>query len=92
MHNKPESLWAKSVTNEHQEQLGKVWRWMVDNRDTITPELVEERLRKWPMVVITKEENRRLDKKPSENPTQRYEVAEICVLCRHDDGEWRDRS
>lgn len=72
--------------NEHQEPLKAVWNWIVDRGD-VTSEELYERLLKWPMVVITREENRSIPR--SDEPITRYK--HITVLVREEDGRWRPR-
>ncbi|MGX9431795.1 hypothetical protein [Bradyrhizobium sp. LeoA1S1] len=73
------------MLNEHQEPLKMVWDWMCARWGQLTPEKIEQRLKAWPMVVITREENAGLDPKEAD-PVKRYRGLEI--LYRDDAGTW----
>jgi hypothetical protein len=75
---------GKLVTNEHQEPLACIWKWMLENRASLTVEMLGERMRKWSVVVITTDENRNKLIKTCD-PTERY--SRLSVL-RNDNGNW----
>jgi len=81
--------WLDKVTNEHQYPIKRAWEWMKKERNKLTVRRVKNRLKKWPVVVVTKEENKRLKDEPNIGPDQRYRNAGIKVLERNDSGDWR---
>jgi hypothetical protein len=81
--------WQGKLLNEHQEPLREVWRWLCDEGGNVSIKQVEERLRRWPMVVITRDENSKIPKN-EKDPKHRYR--DIAVLYRNDSGEWITRS
>jgi len=76
--------WKKQLHNEHQEPLKVVWDWII-NDGQVTTKRLEERLRKWPMVVITRDEERGIAKKET-CPIKRYENIRVFQLA--DDKTW----
>jgi hypothetical protein len=52
-----EEEWFGRVINEHQEPLQNVWKWIIENNVTLKPEEILHRFAKWPMVVVSKEED-----------------------------------
>jgi hypothetical protein len=82
------------VTNEHQQELNVIWRWMKSSADKLTVPVVAERFRRWPMVVISTQENNDLRQRwavdTPPNPYIRYEEVNIMVLARVD-GQWVER-
>jgi hypothetical protein len=75
--------------NEHQEELNLVWKWIVENKGTITPTAILDRMNRWPMVVITREENAQIPRTETD-PKARY--AHIVVLECSENGEWLKRA
>jgi hypothetical protein len=88
------SEWRKMVVNEHQYPLAQLWNWIVENHSTLTAELILERMKAWPIVVITKDEDRCLRLRARErggeaiDPAERYRQADIEVLRRGQNGLW----
>lgn len=86
------SAWRKEMINEHQDPLADVWKWMVENRGLLDPERVLARLKQWPVVVVTRDENRmlqhfaKLKHGPTPEPAMRYREAGIEVLERSNAG------
>jgi hypothetical protein len=87
--------WLKFVTNEHQEPLERIWNWMCHQKDKLDPPSVLNRFGKWPVVIVTIEENRSeslrlpLSKWPTDwTPANRYREAGIELLFRDDRGDW----
>jgi len=81
--------WKGKLLNEHQEPLKAVWDWICAEKGSVTATQIEERLKRWPMVVLTREENNALDSNEVD-PIARYK--NILVLYRRDNGEWIPRS
>lgn len=79
--------WKGELHNEHQEPLKLVWDW-IRKAGHVTTRRLEERLRRWPMVVLTRTENSNIPKRET-NPIKRY--AGIEVLYRGDDNIWAPR-
>lgn len=80
--------WLNLVTNEHQYPIKRAWQWMLDDPDSLTVSNVKKRLSTWPVVVVTKEESKRLRDDPTRTPEQRYSDAGIEVL-HFADGTWK---
>jgi hypothetical protein len=76
------------VRNEHQYPLKRAWDWLGDNRDNLSVSGVKEHLRRWPVVVVTREEDLRLKDDPEQNPADRYAAAGIEVMSLNDSGIW----
>jgi hypothetical protein len=72
--------WFDKVTNEHQYPIKRAWEWMKNERDRLTVRRVKNHLKKWPVVVVTKEENKLLKDDPAIRPDVRYSKARIKVL------------
>jgi hypothetical protein len=83
--------WLDKVTNEHQYPIRRAWEWMKEERDKLTVQRVKDHLKKWPIVVVTKDENRLLKDDPAIQPDQRYLKAGIEVLEGkvNGSGEWQ---
>lgn len=87
-----EKQWLEKVTNEHQEPLDQIWRWMCAEKRNLTAEQVMERFKQWPMVVVLKRpENAGLSKHKLLPPKERYAAGQIEVLWQNDRGEWVER-
>ena len=86
-----EEGWLDKVTNEHQYPLKRAWGWMIKERGKLTVQLVKDHLNKWPVVVVTKDENKLLRDDPDKEPHQRYQDAEIEVLEKTELGGWHPR-
>jgi hypothetical protein len=78
--------WRKEVTNEHQEPLKQVWAWMCDHKDQLEIEAVVQRLRQWPVVIVTRYENNALRPHAGLGPVERYDAVGIQVLRRQGEG------
>src|ERR1041384_4133295 len=52
--------WHDKTTNEHWQPIQEVWEYIVENRQTVTPDDVIALLRKYGIVVVTREEDKRL--------------------------------
>ena len=83
--------WLDKVTNEHQYPIKCAWAWMIKARDNLNVQRVKNHLKKWPVVVVTKEENESLRHFRANKPDQRYRDAEIEVLEQTESGRWRPR-
>ncbi len=83
--------WLDEVTNEHQYPIKRAWKWMKEERDKLTVRRVKKHLEKWPVVVVTKNENKLLRDDPDRDPHQRYQDARIEVLEEIEPGVWRPR-
>ncbi|MGA7971478.1 MAG: hypothetical protein WCA36_01610 [Pseudolabrys sp.] len=68
--------WIKKVTNEHQEPLRQVWDRMIENKDTLTLEMIATWISRWPMVVVTTCENNWLREKAKMRPKGSFIDAE----------------
>jgi hypothetical protein len=64
---------------------------MKEEKDSLTIQGVKEHLRRWPVVVVTREENKLLKDDPRRDPDQRYRDVGIEVLERTESGEWEPR-
>lgn len=81
--------WLDEVTNEHQYPIKDAWEWMVRERDNLSVQRVKNRLKKWSVVVVTKDEDKELRKVgPAIRPDQRYQRAGIEVIKRNKSGDW----
>ncbi len=49
--------WERGTINEHQEPISQVWKWIIDNKESISPRDILNRMEKWPMITITKAED-----------------------------------
>jgi hypothetical protein len=76
--------WLDKVTNEHQYPIKCAWDWMKKEPDKLNVQRVKNRLKKWPVVVVTKEENESLRHVRAIEPDQRYHEAGIEVLKKPD--------
>jgi hypothetical protein len=91
--------WLDRVTNEHQYPIKDAWEWMIKERANLSVQSVKDRLIRWPVVVVTEDENKELrevDKElrkvaPAIQPDQRYLKAKIKVLEETKPGQWRLR-
>jgi hypothetical protein len=54
-----EKKWCAKTINEHREPLSQVWSW-IRASESITIDDIADRLRDYPMVTITKEEDKKL--------------------------------
>jgi len=88
---KDRKRWLDEVTNEHQYPIKRAWKWMKEEKDSLTIQGVKEHLRRWPVVVVTREENKLLKDDPRRDPDQRYRDVGIEVLERTESGEWEPR-
>jgi hypothetical protein len=64
---------------------------MKKERDKLTVRRVKNHLKKWPVVVVTKDENKLLRDDPDKEPHQRYQDAGIEVLEKTESGGWQPR-
>ena len=85
---KPNAEWFNQVTNEQQYTLKRAWEWMLREANTLTVSRVREHLQRWPVVVVTKEECKRLVDLPEVTPGERYRRAGIEVFARNSTGRW----
>ncbi len=83
--------WLDKVTNEHQYPIKRAWAWMMNERDKLTVRRVKYHLKKWPVVVVTKDENKLLRDTPDMDPHQRYQDAGIEVLEKSKSNGWQPR-
>src|SRR5271157_3159951 len=83
-----ESKGSAKLTNEHQEKLDRLWRWIVDT-PSVTTDDVLARMKAWPIVTITVDENKRLKGRDDMEPAERYRIpgGEI-VVGRVTNGLW----
>ncbi len=81
--------WLDKVTNEHQYPIKRAWGWMIKERDKLTVQRVKGHLKKWPVVVVTKDENKLLRDDPDKEPHERYQDAGIEVLEKTESGGWQ---
>jgi hypothetical protein len=83
--------WLDKVTNEHQYPIKCAWEWMKKEGDKLNVRRVKSHLNKWPVVVVTKEENESLRHVRANKPDQRYRDAGIEVLKGkvNRSGEWQ---
>jgi hypothetical protein len=86
-----EEGWLDKVTNEHQYPLKRAWEWMIKESGKLTMQFVKDHLNKWPVVVVTKDENKLLRDDPNKEPHQRYQDAGIEVLEKTESGGWQPR-
>lgn len=49
--------WERGTINEHQEPISQVWQWIIENKKSVAPRDILDRMEKWPMITITKEED-----------------------------------
>lgn len=78
----------RRVRNEHQYPLKRAWNWLLENRDSLSFDSVKDHLRRWPVVVVTREEDLRLKDNPEQDPAERYAAAGIDVLSLDPSGAW----
>jgi hypothetical protein len=91
--------WLDEVTNEHQYPIKDAWSWMKRERDKLTVKSVKKHLENWPVVVVTKDEDKELRKVDKAlrkagsavQPDKRYLKAKIKVLEEIKPGQWRLR-
>lgn len=76
------------VRNEHQYPLKRAWNWMRENGDGLSVSTVKEHLQRWPVVVVTREEDLRLRDDPEQDPAERYAAAGIEILSLDSSGCW----
>ncbi len=84
-----EEGWLDEVTNEHQYPIKRAWGWMIKERNKLSVQRVKGHLKKWPIVVVTKDENKLLKDDPAIQPDQRYLKAGIEVLRSNSSGDWQ---
>jgi hypothetical protein len=83
--------WLDKVTNEHQYPIKRAWEWMQKEGNKLTVRRVKNHLKKWPVVVVTKEENKLLRDDPDKDPHQRYRDAGIEVFEKTESDGWQPR-
>lgn len=76
------------VRNEHQYPLKRAWKWLCENRDSLSVSGVKDHLRRWPVVVVTRDEDLRLKDDPEQDPAERYAAAGIEVMSLDASGTW----
>jgi hypothetical protein len=72
--------WKKKVTIEHHDPLKRVWEWIENSRPS--EEEVVLQLLRYPVAIISRDEDRRLNKngmRTSGNPEERYAKADISL-------------
>ena len=70
----------KSTTiNEHPKPLKQMWNWILENSDTLTPELIWQEFVSHPMITVTKEEDRGMPRSDGDITT-RYKGIEVLTL------------
>jgi hypothetical protein len=70
-------LFASQTINEHPEELKIIWSWMIEKRGQISTDEALSRLRRWPVIVITKDEDSDLRKRKAIGPEARYDGIEL---------------
>ena len=71
------------TTNEHSDPLSEVWGWLVSKVDTLNPDAIIERFERYPMITITKNEDKRIRDagyKSSGSPADRFKSAGIEIV------------
>lgn len=71
---------GRQTVNEHPEPLKTVWDWIVANPDTICAKSIIQRIYTYPMVTITREEDRKINQagyRSSGEPEIRFEAGGI---------------
>lgn len=79
--------WCAGTTNEHPDPLSQVWKWIVGEAHSLTTADIAKRLGAYPMVTVTKREDKRLREKgfgSAGPPKLRYESAGIDIVL-HDE-------
>ncbi len=79
----PQNEWLKKTRIEHWEPIAQLWSWMV--RDSPSREDLLARMRKWPIVTVTEDEEKQLQN--YHDPEARYRMAGIEVG-RAENGNW----
>ena len=78
--------WRKTVIYEHEMPLKHVWRLM--QNEELVWEDVENKMRQWLPVVVTRAEDDALRLLRDVPPSQRYGMVNIEVLTKSEDGQW----
>jgi hypothetical protein len=73
-------VYYAGTINEHPDELADVWKWIVRKRAELTVEDVLSRFQRWPMVVITKDEDRDIRPLKGKGPEARYAEIEVLEL------------
>ncbi len=79
----PFNEWARNTINEHQEPLKLIWNWILTKKDELNSDKVLDRFKEFPMIIITRKENDRLNElglREKGDPEQRYREANIEIL------------
>lgn len=82
-------VYYAGTINEHPDELAGVWKWIVLKRAELTVDDVLSRFRRWPMVVVTKEEDRDIRPLKGKGPEARYAKIEVLELNK---GMWELRT
>lgn len=72
--------WIKKTINEHPEPLAQIWAWILKNKDMISAKSILDRVSKWPMITITKQEDDELNKlgmKSTGSPEERHNLIKL---------------
>jgi hypothetical protein len=80
-----EKKWCAGTINEHREPLSQVWNW-IQASESITIDDIADRLSAYPMVTITKEEDKKLrdlGKSSKGLPDERY--VEIVIVTHEEE-------
>lgn len=75
--------WVKTVTNDHPEPLRQTWDWLIANSKNLTETDVWNRFCSYPMITITRVENKNIDGKgfrSKGSPMERYLAAGIKIV------------
>lgn len=80
-------LFASQTINEHPEELKIIWDWMTGKQGKLSTDEVLSRFRRWPVIVITKDEDDDLRKRKAIGPEARYDGIELVT---NKDGQWID--
>jgi hypothetical protein len=81
-------IYYADTINEHPDELADVWKWIVHKHNELSVDDVLARFRRWPMVVVTKEEDRAMRPLKSKGPEARYAKIEVLEL---NNGIWERR-
>ncbi|HEY1944748.1 MAG TPA: hypothetical protein VGH40_21755 [Roseiarcus sp.] len=80
------------LTNEHQEELKRLWRWIVSTPSVAVDDLLD-RMKAWPIVTITEDEKRRLKGRDYIEPAERFRTPEgEIVVGKVTNGVWVART
>jgi len=78
--NSTDKEWESLTINEHQEPLKQVWEWIVKDKNNISATDIINRLKEWPMITITKEEDNIIVKQGNKycgSPLERHQFIKL---------------